>query len=376
VSAVIEAPAPVDAPTRPHIVVPRSVSGARSAGLPMAVTAAAVLAAAIAVPSLAGNYWTFIATYFLIYAMIGLSLILVTGYVGQVTLMAGTVVGIGAFTSAAVETHFGWPFWASIVAAGVATLPFSLAVGFPALRLRGLYLAIATLAFGRLIEELLFRGWDWFSGGFAGVAVKRPTLGISFESDTRYFWLVLFFFCLVVAFMFSFSRSRIGRAMRATRENEPAAQAMGVNIVKYKMMAFFLSGVVAGIAGSLQVHLVKSATLDTYGFYLSFIVFIMVVIGGARSIWGGILGGWFLIIQTELLRGVEWLTRYTDIAFGIGVLWVVLSNPEGLAGFFRDRWLWVREKPKWRALVAAGFATANVAVMWLMIHYGTQKGGA
>lgn len=374
-STVIEAPAIAVKPPRAPLVVPRSVSGARSAGRPMAIAAAVTLAAAIAIPSLAGSYWTFIATYFLIYAMIGLSLILVTGYVGQVTLMAGTVVGIGAFTSAAVETHFGWPFWASVVAAAVATLPFSLAVGFPALRLRGLYLAIATLAFGRLIEELLFRGWTWFSGGFAGVAVQRPTIGISFESDARYFWLVLFFFCLVVGFMFSFSRSRIGRAMRATRENELAAQSMGVNIVKYKMMALFLSGVVAGLAGALQVHLVKSATLDTYGFYLSFIVFIMVVIGGARSIWGGILGGWFLIIQTELLRGVEWLTRYTDIAFGIGVLWVVLSNPEGLAGFFRDRWAWVREKPKWRALAAAGVAAGNIAVMWLMIHYG-QKGGA
>ncbi|MBI4729004.1 MAG: branched-chain amino acid ABC transporter permease [Acidobacteria bacterium] len=355
--------------------IPRSVGGAVGARRQMAVSGAALAVAAVAIPALAGSYWTFVASYFLIYALIGLSLILLMGFVGQISLMAGTVVGIGAFTSAAVENHFGWPFWASVLAATAATLPFSLAVGFPALRLRGLYLAIATLAFGRLIEELLFRGWPWFSGGFAGVAVRRPSLGISFASDARYFWLVLAFFAAVVAFVYNFSRSRIGRAMRATRDNELAAQSMGVNIVKYKMMAFFLSGAVAGVAGALQIHLVKSATLDGYGFYLSFIVFIMVVIGGARSIWGAVLGGWFMIVQTELLRGVEWLTRYTDIGIGVGVLWVVLSNPEGLAGFFRDRWAWVREKPRWRAAVAALFAAANVATFWLLIHYG-QRGGA
>ncbi|MFA5785422.1 MAG: branched-chain amino acid ABC transporter permease [Actinomycetota bacterium] len=354
--------------------VPRQVSGARPVGKLFGIAAAAVAVTAFAIPALTGSYWTYVFTYFLVYAMIGLSLVLLTGYVGQISLMGATLVGLGAFTSAAVEVHWGWPFWAAALSAGLITLPFSLLIGFPALRLRGLYLAIATLAFAKLIEELVFKGWPWLTGGFSGMQVHRPHMLIPFESDARYFWLVLGVFCAVLAFTYNFSRSRVGRAMRATRENELAAQAMGINIVKYKMLAFFLSGVVAGLAGALQIHLSKAGSFEAYRFYLSFLIFVMVVIGGVRSMWGALLGGVFLILQTELLRGVEFLTRFTDIAFGVGLIWVVLSNPEGLAGYLRDQWAWVKEKPRWRALVAVAFVAFDIGTMWLLVHFGGQKG--
>jgi branched-chain amino acid transport system permease protein len=271
-----------------------------------------------------------------IYAIIGLSLVVLTGWAGQISLGQMAFVAIGAAVAAKCTSTWNVDITLALLAGGAAGAFAAFVVGLPALRLRGLYLAVTTLVFalavsGWLLNDLFF---DW-------VPKKRlerlPVFGrIDISSPTRYYAFTLAVFALIYLALRGVRHSRPGRAIVALRENERAAQAYAVSPVPVKLMAFTLSGAVAGIAGGVFVHLSQSFDLASYGPGQSLDVFTAGVVGGLGSLFGGVLGAVYL-------RGTQWFITdpaWQFLSSAVGVLLVLLILPGGLASLvikLRDR---------------------------------------
>ncbi|MBI4728604.1 MAG: branched-chain amino acid ABC transporter permease [Acidobacteria bacterium] len=302
---------------------------------------AALAAAAILPPLLLDGVWNFTFTLALIMGLEGLSIVLVTGFVGQLSLMPATFVGVGAFASAALATRLDTPFWGAVPLAAMLTVPVALVIGAVSLRLKGLYLAIMTLVFADVGQEFLFKQ-QWFSGHGNTTDAPRPALaGIDFASDKSYYVLVLL---IVAAFIFgvwNLSRSRTARACFAVRDNESAAQAMGVNIAKYKLLAFALHGFIAGFAGALFAHWQQSVSAGgqrpTFGLEASLTIVFLTILGGVRSIWGPFAGAaiWVILVQ-RLLAGSPNGQSIAFSVFGLLVLLTMMYRPAGLVGWLGD----------------------------------------
>lgn len=302
------------------------------------------LAAAILPPLLLDGVWNFTLTLALIYGLMGLSVVVVTGFVGQLSLMPATFVGVGAFLSAGLVTRGSTPFWGAAPLAAILTVPVALVIGMVALRLRGLYLAIMTLVFADVVEQFLFHQ-DWFTGRGGSSPAPRPHLfrWIDFQSDKSYYVLVL---CIASAFLLlvsNFSRSRSARACYAVRDNEAAASAMGINVARYKLLAFALHGFIAGSAGVLFAHWAQNVSAGgqrpAFGLEVSLAIVFLTILGGVRSIWGPFIGGSIWVILTKrLLAGSPNGQSIAFSIFGILVIVTMLYRPNGLAGWGRDAW--------------------------------------
>ncbi|MGH2727482.1 MAG: branched-chain amino acid ABC transporter permease, partial [Actinomycetota bacterium] len=202
-----------------------------------------------------GSFGLYIAAYVAVWAMLELSVVVVTGYTGLISLMPFTFVGIGAFTTGVAVAVWGWPFWLAVPLAAVATVPISALVGGASVRLKGLYLAIATLTFGNAIGETLFK-WDRFTGGQRGHVVDRPKLGVlDFSGDFAFYVLAIATALLMVWAVHGLKNSRAGRAMLAVRDNEREAQALGINATKAKLTALVVGGMIAGVGGAFYMTL-------------------------------------------------------------------------------------------------------------------------
>ena len=274
------------------------------------------------------------ASALLAFAIIGLSLVVLTGWAGQVSLGQMAIVGIGAAVSATVTSRWQVDLTLALVIGGVAGGAAAFAVGVPALRLRGLYLAVTTFALGLATQFWLLndRFFTWFPKGEE--RFERPPLfgRVSVATPTRYYFYSLAVFALLYFALRGIRRSRAGRVIIAIRENERAAQSFSVGVVRSKLTAFVISGFVAGVGGALFVHQQQAFSIDSFTTGESFNVFTSAVIGGLGSLGGAFLGALYL-------RGTRWFITdpaWQTLSTGAGVLLVLLILPGGLGG------LWVK----------------------------------
>jgi len=312
-----------------------------------------VLGCALALPVLGGSYWSYVGAQVAVYALAGLSLVVLTGLVGQISLMTAAFVGVGAFAAAFVGTRLETPLLLAIPIAGLITVPISVLVGFPALRLRGLHLGIATLGFATLVESTLFQS-NWFANGGKTVHLARPTLGGVEMSNGMFYVLALAVASMLFLFVRNLMRSKVGRAFAMVRDNEAAAQGLGMNIVKYKLLAFCLAGFFAGVSGALYAYLLQNftakafTTLGAVQFSLS--IFFIAILGGVRSVKGPVIGALLVIGVNEALRGLDILAFLYLTTFGLALVVVCIIEPLGIAG------LMARARAPVRRLLRAGDA--------------------
>lgn len=271
-----------------------------------------------------------------IYSIIALGFNVLLGYAGQISLGHAVFMGIGAYVSANVTASLDIPyisFFVALIISGLITMVIGLLLGLVALRLEGHYLAIATLGFGVAIQQV-FKEWISFTNGYSGMRTSYPEIfNFVVESREYYFILTVTVFVLLAIFAYNLLKSKTGRAMIAMRDSEHAAQAMGVNLFKYKLIAFAISAFYAGIAGSLYVHLIRYAGPDEWGIDLSLNLLAMVVIGGMASIGGSVLGAAFIVVVPQLIKEVpilEGITNLPSILTGLSLIIIIMFFPYGL----------------------------------------------
>jgi branched-subunit amino acid ABC-type transport system permease component len=285
-------------------------------------------AAACVVATLSG-FWAFVVSRTLVYALLALSLVVLTGWSGEVSVMPGTFAGVGACLSWVLGSRFGYPMPLVLPVAAVATVPVCAVVGIVALRLRPLYVAVATISLAGLFEQTLFRQ-DWFANGGAAMTVDRPSL---VRGDRAFALAVLALSVCVFAFVAAVGRARTGRAMWMVRDNPRAAAAGGVNPVKYRLLAFSLSAAIAGLAGAVFAYLLGTFNTETFGFLvLSLAVFGLAIVGGIRSPLGAAVGAFLFVYVTEVFRTAGSVSDWTSVAVGVGIVVVLSRTPDGVVG--------------------------------------------
>ena len=280
-----------------------------------------------------------------ILAIAGVGLMLLIGYTGLASLGHGAFMGIGAYVNTYLITK-GVPFVVSFPVAGLAALVAGVAVALPANRMTGIYLAIATLAFSQIVEQVVVR-WESVTRGFQGMPVPPPDLfGHRLASAWELYYLCLVVLVVVVLGAINLTRSPTGRAMVAIRDSEISAQSLGVNLVRYKTIAFAISAFITGLAGALFAHKLKFISPDAFNIILSIQLLLMVVVGGLGSIHGAIFGAIFvgglpqaIALMRDYLPGAIAKTPGLEPGlFGLVMILIVLFEPLGIYG----RWLKIK----------------------------------
>ncbi len=254
------------------------------------------------------------------YGIIGLSLNILLGYVGQISLGHQAFVGIGAFTSAYIVTEQNLSFWVGVAAAVLIGGLQALVLGGVSLRVTGLYFALVTLSFGLVAQNNIFEIQE-FTGGGLGQVAPRP---LHFETNWRYYYLCLFFLALVLWVDWRMMRTKSGRALLALRENPRVASTFGVNVRALTLFAFVMSGAVAGLGGALLAHRVGRASPNDWDFNLALIFVIMTVVGGLRSRAGIVIGSAFFALIGYLLK------QLPAFVLGVGSVHLIGVNDEGV----------------------------------------------
>jgi branched-chain amino acid transport system permease protein len=285
-------------------------------------------------------------------AIAAVSLNLLMGYAGQISLGHAALIGVGGFTTALVTTRGPeLPMFAGIVTAGIVAGVLAFILGLPALRLRGLYLAIVTIAFGLAAEQSLLR-LKPITRGSAGLELRRPLVGdLQIRLNGDYLVVILLVFLLIVLVDRNVVRTKLGRAFHAIREDEPVAQSFGIDVARYKLTAFVLSGVLAGMSGALLAHLTGHVSFESFGYDVSLTLVVIVVVGGLGSRPAVITAALFFTLLPRLweFRALDFL-KGIDPLIGAALLIVTMArNPGGLAGAMREG----REKREERKARAA-----------------------
>ena len=313
---------------------------------------ALLLLVLVAAPFLVSSYTVHILSTMGIAVILALGLNLLMGYAGQVSLANAAFYGIGAYAVAILGNRYGVSFWIAVPAVGVMTAGIGLVVGLPALRVSSHYLALATLAFVWTVQVVLI---DWVSmtGGSPGMSTSRSGLGIAYlQDDKSYYFLILVVTVLMVVLALHIIDSKIGRAFMAIRDNENAAEIMGVHLAQYKTMAFAINAFFCAIAGGLQAGLVRFLDPYEFGLWPSIWHLLYIVVGGLGSVLGSVLGPLVLVALPEMLRA---FAEYRELIFAFVLLLTLIFMPEGIAGKLQD--LWHRKKLQ-RQAVPGGLVTA------------------
>jgi ABC-type branched-subunit amino acid transport system ATPase component/ABC-type branched-subunit amino acid transport system permease subunit len=264
-------------------------------------------------------------------AIAAIALNLLTGYAGQISLGHAALLGVGAFASGLVTSKLGLPMWIGLPAAAVVAGLVALLIGFPALRLRGLYLAMVTIAFGFAMYDSILRQ-DLLTGGSAGVELPRRIWRSTQFSDQSVM-LAVALTVLVVVWLLdaNVTRSRFGRALRVIRENEAVAQAFGVNVARHKLLAFVISGALAGVGGALWGHSVGFVNSESFPFDLSLALIIMIVVGGLGSRAGAVISAFAFSLFPTLLHNIPWLAGLEGMVGAFFLMYTVARHPGGFA---------------------------------------------
>ena len=254
----------------------------------------------LALPTLLSRYYIGEITWVFIYGICGVSLMVLVGYTGLISLGHAAFLGIGAYAHAYLLQH-GLPWAASVAIAVLITTACGVIVGLPALRMTGIYLAIATLAFAVIIQEVFTR-WESVTGGFAGMAVDKPMIfGVRFNDEASFYYLCAALLALTILLTKNLLRSPTGRAWVAIRDSEIAAQSMGVHLALYKSVAFAYSAALMGLAGALFAHKIAYLAPDIFSILFSIQMLLLVIVGGLGSLQGAVFGAIFVALLPPII---------------------------------------------------------------------------
>jgi branched-chain amino acid transport system permease protein len=292
-----------------------------------------VVLVALVLPFVLGNYRVFQLTLALAYAIALLGLNMLTGYNGQISLGHGAFFAIGAYTAAILMDKAGFPYWTTIPIAGLVCLVAGFLFGLPALRLEGLYLALATFALGVAMPQILkHKSIEHWTGGAMGVVILKPEApeGLPLSQDQWLYLFTLAWALLLFWAAWNLLRGRVGRALVAIRDQPIAAQAMGVNTAMYKSLTFGVSALYTGVAGALTSIAVQFASPDSFPIFLSLSLLVGVVVGGLASISGAIYGALFIVFipnfADQISKAAPWAI------YGVFLIAFMYLMPSGVAG--------------------------------------------
>jgi branched-chain amino acid transport system permease protein len=309
------------------------------------------LAIMLLLPLQLNSYWLAMIIQIAIYGIAALGLNILVGFTGQISLGHAAFFGFGAFTSAYLSGKWGVPVALAIPLAGVVTACVGVVVGLPAARLKGLYLAIATLASQFVLQDFFSRA-TWFTGGAAGANAEPFNLfGLTLSGDRKYYYVVLFYLVVMYVAAANLMRTRDGRALVAVRDHYLSAEIMGINLTYYRILAFGISSFYAGIGGALMAHYTGFVSGEAFDLLLSVNFLAMIIIGGLGSVMGSLMGTVFIMYLPEFMQGVvrfvqnlgiansaafnEGLAYMKEMAIGLAIVLFLVFEPDGLAARWR-----------------------------------------
>lgn len=288
------------------------------------------------------SYYQSVGVIIGLHAIVTIGLCLVMGLAGQISLGQAAFWGLGAYTSAVLSTNYGVPPVLGLIAAALVPGLFAYLLARAIAGLQGYYLAMATLAFGYIVQ-IGIKEWESVTGGSNGL-IGIPTIGFFGESEVGMYYLVWGFVTLVLLFSLNILNSRVGRAYRAIHKSEIAATSMGIDVRQFKLSAFVVSGMFAGISGGLYAHYIGILDPQPFGMHESIVFITMVVIGGMTSIWGALVGTVIiefisegLVIASHTIPGLK--GDIDTIVFGAILVLIVMFMPEGLVPRIRTAYL-------------------------------------
>jgi branched-chain amino acid transport system permease protein len=298
-------------------------------------------------PTFMDRYWLSILIQIGYLSIAALGLNILVGFTGQISIGHAAFFGFGAFASAWFSNSFGVPVFFAVPLAGLLTTAVGMIFGLPAARLKGLYLAIATLAAQFIIEDFLARA-EWFTGGVAGTMAEPFSIfGFVFNTDTRYFYVVLAYMVVMYVLATNLMRSRDGRALVAVRDHYLSAEMMGINLTKYRTMSFGISSFYAGIGGALYAHYLQFVSVESVTILFSIQFLGMIIIGGLGSIMGSLMGTVFMVMLPEVMTTItqalsgssidlalglqDNIAFLREMAIGLVIILFLIFEPDGLA---------------------------------------------
>lgn len=319
--------------------------------------AALGVAAILILPLFIDDYLLSIAINIGITIIAALGLNILTGYCGQLSIAHAAFIAVGAYSSALLATELGLPFWLALPCAAVITGLVGLLFGFASLRFKGFYLVVSTLA-AQFIIMFVITEWSSVTGGTLGYFTERPNLfGFMFDTNFRYYYLVIIILAAATFYAKNLARTKVGRAFIAVRENEFAAESMGINLWIWKLLAFFIGCAYAGIAGSLMAHWKGVLSPDFFTLSQSIWYLGFIIVGGMGTTIGPFFGVMFFMILAELLsfsvmelsqvypHAVEWVVTAKEMLYGIIIMVFLIFEPRGLARRWELFKVWYRLWP-------------------------------
>lgn len=290
------------------------------------------------------NYWLGIVNLIGITIVAATGLNILTGYCGQLSIGHAGFMAVGAYTSAILTTRFGVPFPLALISAGLTAGLIGVIFGIPSLRVKGFYLAISTIA-AQLIILWVINHWTEMTGGFNGMSVPHMSIGsFKLRSESSQFYFIMVVVVLTVFLAKNIARTRVGRAFIAIRDNDLAAEVMGINLFRYKLLAFFIGCFFAGIAGSLLAHWTRFVSTENFTFTNSILYVGMIIIGGLSTTLGPILGTIFIrmldVIVSHISPALQsvfppsagaFTTGIAPLLFGLVIILFLIFEPRGLA---------------------------------------------
>lgn len=298
-------------------------------------------------PFFAGDYILYIANLVGISVVGALGLNILTGFTGQISLGHAAFLGVGAYTAAILNTRLGVPFLVCLPLAGLCSALCGIVVGAPSMRMKGLYLCIATLA-AQMVFMFLFVHWESLTGGIRGINVPSAEIfGLELSNEFRFYFVTLAITIVSVTATRNIFRTRVGRAFIAIRDRDISAELMGINLFRYKMYAFAVSSFLAGMAGCLWVFFIKMVTPEHFPLHESIRYLAMIIVGGLGSVLGTIFGAIFMTIVPEILQNVlslfkviypeamTYLFPLQTVIFGMLIVVFLVFEPHGLAEMWR-----------------------------------------
>lgn len=289
----------------------------------------ALVAAWLLYPLVADNYWLDVANFFGIYALLGLSLNVIVGYVGLFNLGHAAFYAVGAYTTAILSTRFHVPILLLLPVSALLAAFVGYLVSRPILHLRGDYLCIVTIGFGEIVRIALNNNPFGLTGGPNGLmGIARPELfGFKIYQPLHYYFFIWVIVAIVVIALKRLENSRIGRAWNYVREDELAAASMGVDVNRMKLLAFMLGAGLAGVAGNIYASKMTVIAPESFSFWESVVMFCIVVLGGPGSIPGIMVGALGMFVLPELFRG---FVKARMLVFGLAMILMMIFRPEGL----------------------------------------------
>lgn len=283
----------------------------------------------ISLPLFLGKYSIFLVSLLAVYALVSLGLNLLMGYTGQIAAGHAGFLALGAYFTAIVSTRVEWmPCLVILLLAGIFTGIIGFLLGIPILRLRGFYIAMATLAFGVVVSEIILH-WASLTNGDDGLQVPVANIaGFAFDSDYKLYYLIISVTIIMTLLAKNLVNSYVGRAFIALRESEIAAQTIGIDLAKFKTIAFAISAFYTGVAGGLFAYLITYISPDAFTIELSIDFIAMIVIGGMASILGSIIGAVILTGMQQVLAGLQDLQI---LIFGISLIVFMIFMPKGIS---------------------------------------------